>query len=150
MSAPAQQIEQRETVTFVWTYGRFVIGSFDVPIGFNAKTENYREGIVTRLCYSDGSCFLFQRGWKYRIPLFQNREHVVDSSRETTDRTIRRGHYKQKSDVWGEDDYKPRTYHPPLNGIIEAIMPNLGYEHVPARRQAEFAKALESFKPSQK
>lgn len=80
----------------------------------------------------------------YRVPLFQDPEHVLDSSRESTDRTIRRGHYKGTSDVWGEDDYKPRAYHPPLNGIIEALMPNLGYEHVPAERQAEFEEALRS------
>lgn len=81
----------------------------------------------------------------YRIPLYQDAEQTVDSPRELTDRTVRRGHYKGKSDVWGEDDYKPR--HPPLNGTVEALMPNLGYAHVPVKRQGEFVLALEPFQP---
>lgn len=145
----AQQAQRKETVAFVWRDGKSVIGTFELPRGFMEETKDYRDGLDTRLCYSDGACFVFQRGFPHRIPRFKDPEHIVDFSQELSDRIIRRGHYKGKSDVLGEVDYKPRRYHPPLNGIIEEVMPNLGYEHVPGKRQSEFVTALESFKLSQ-
>lgn len=42
------QAQSKQTVTFVWTYGRFTFGTLEVPSGFTETTENYREGIVTR------------------------------------------------------------------------------------------------------
>jgi hypothetical protein len=135
------------TEKFVWRYGSHELGTLEVPNGFIANTENYTEGIVTRLRYPDGSCFVLQRGFMYRIPLFQDPENILDFSKKKIDRTIRRGHYKNKTEVWGEVDYtSPKLGHPEAS-IFEMISPNIGYEHVPRGRSKEFVKALESFSP---
>jgi len=133
--------------TFVWRYGTNEFGSLAVPSDFTADTENYREGIVTRLHYRDGSCIVLQSGFLYRIPMFQDPEHILDSSKKLIAKTVRRGHYDHKTEVWGEDDYAPRK--PTHQGsLLETISPNLGFEHVPRGRGREFARALESFVPT--
>jgi hypothetical protein len=122
-----------QTERFVWRYGAHEFGTLDVPSGFTADTENYTEGIVTRLHYADGSCIVLQRGFMYRIPMFQDPEHILDSSRRINKKAVRRGHYANKPEVWGEDDF----------GLL-----NLGFAHVPRIRRREFASAIESFLPS--
>jgi len=82
-----------QTEKFVWRYGGRDLGTLDVPPGFTADTENYKEGIVTRLCHPDGSCFVLQRGFMYRIPMFQDPEQILDSSEKMSGKTVRRGHY---------------------------------------------------------
>src|SRR5580698_3978505 len=101
-SRPTKSVQ---TERFVWQYGTHELGTLDVPSGFTADTENYREGIVTRLRYPDGSCLVLQRGFMYRIPMFQDPEHISDFSKKLIDKTVRRGHYDHKPEVWGEDDY---------------------------------------------
>jgi hypothetical protein len=140
---------QRETESFVWKYGNITFGTLQVPSGFTDETQNYTEGIVIRLHYPDGSCFLFQRGGMYRVPMFQDPEHIVDFSRKVSERTIRRGHYKGRSEVWGEVNYNLQIKsNYPLTSLFELFGPNIGYEHVPGKRAQEFARALESFRPS--
>jgi len=104
-----------QTEKFVWRYGGHELGTLAVPRGFTAETENYREGIVTRLRYPDGSCFVLQRGFMYRIPLFQDPEHILDSSEKISGKTVRRGHYSDKPEVWGE----VWTMHPGNRSIPE-------------------------------
>jgi hypothetical protein len=130
---------------FVWRYGAHELGSFYVPTGFTAETENYREGIVTRLRYADGSCLVFQRGFMYRIPMFQDPEHVLDHSEKLDAETVRSGHYANKAEVWGEVDYAQRRPTQPNASLFDTLAPNLGYEKVPRRRRKEFAKALETY-----
>ena len=140
---------QSETESFVWKYGNLIFGTLQVPSGFTDETENYREGIVTRLRYPDGSIFILQRGGMYRVPMFQDPDHLVDFSRKISNQTIRKGHYKGQSDVWGEVNYNPQinsNHHP--TSLLEIFGPNIGYEHVPRKRAKEFARALESFRPS--
>jgi hypothetical protein len=136
-----------QTEKFVWRYGGHELGTLDVPRGFTADTENYREGIVTRLRYRDGSCFVLQRGFMYRIPLFQDPEHILDSSEKMSSKTVRRGHYSDKSEVWGEVDYAPRKSVHPGASLFEIVSPNLGYEHVPVGLGKDFARAIDSFVP---
>jgi len=141
LSGPTKPVQ---TEKFVWRYGARELGTLDVPSGFTADTENYREGIVTRLRYADGSCVLLQRGFMYRIPMFQDPEDILDSSKKLNDKTARRGHYSHEPEVWGEDDYAPsRPTHE--GSLLETISPNLGFEHVPRGRGKEFARAIESF-----
>ena len=102
LPSEAQQTQEAGTTTFVWLN----VGTLKVPRGFKEETRNYTEGTVTRLCYSDGSCFVLQRGGMYRVPMFQDPEHIVDFSKDSPERTIRRGHYKGKSEMWGEINYK--------------------------------------------
>src|SRR5271166_3730008 len=130
------------TEKFVWRYGTHEFGTIEVPTGFTPETENYREGIVTRLRYHDGSCFVLQRGFMYRIPMFQNPEHILDASRKLSIKTVRRGHYAGKAEVWGEVDYAPRKPADAGASMFERVSPNIGYEHVPNGRGKEFAKAL--------
>jgi hypothetical protein len=141
---------QRETESFVWRYGDFTFGTLQVPSGFTTETQNYKEGIVTRLYYPDGSCLLLQRGGMYRVPMFQDPEHIVDFSRKFSERTIRRGHYKGTSEVWGEVNYKPQIKsNRPRTSLLEVFGPNIGYEHVPRKRAQELWRALESYRPSE-
>lgn len=134
-----------QTELFVWRYNGSILGFLDVPRGFTSDTDNYREGIVTTLHYPDGSSIILQRGFMYRIPLFQDEKDVLDSSAVKSGTTVRRGHYKGKRECWGEIDYKPpvKTVEKAFLGIIG---PNLGYAHVPRKRADEFFRALESFR----
>jgi hypothetical protein len=134
-----------QTEKFVWRYGARELGTFYVPTGFTAETENYREGIVTHLRYPDGSCLVVQRGFMYRIPMFQDPEHVLDSSEKLDAKMVRSGHYADKAEVWGEVDYAPRRPTRPNASIFDTLSPNLGYEHVPRRRGEEFARALATY-----
>jgi hypothetical protein len=149
MSSVAAQITEQELQTqketFTWRYGASVLGEIDVPAGFTADTWNYTEGIVTTLKYADGSSILLQKGFMYRIPMFQDAEDILDSTKEQATKTIRRGHYKGKTDRWGEVDYKSpvKTVQP---GFFGAVAPNLGYAHVPRKKAKEFADALLSFR----
>jgi hypothetical protein len=145
---PLQKAEHSlppKTETFTWRYGSSVLGEIDVPAGFSADTWNYREGIVTTLKYADGSSIVLQKGFMYRIPMFQDAEDVLDSTEQQTARTMRRGHYKGKTNRWGEVDYKSpvKTSQP---GFLGAVGPNLGYANVPRKKAKEFADALESFR----
>ena len=88
---------QRAIETFVWRYGNLNFGTLEVPRGYLAETQNYTEGVVTRLCYPDQSCFVLQRGFMYRIPMFQDLDDIMDFSKKSKEKTIRRGHYKGKS-----------------------------------------------------
>lgn len=139
--------QSQQTEKFVWSYGGRKLGTLDVPRGFTADTENYTEGIVTRLHYTDGSIILLQRGFMYRVPLFQDPEHILDSSKKTSDKTVRRGHHSGKTEVWGEVDYALRKSVHPGASLLEVVSPNLGYAHVPIGRGRDFARALESFVP---
>jgi hypothetical protein len=138
-------IQPKQTEKFVWRYGVHSLGALEVPTGFTAETENYREGIVTRLRYKDGSCLVLQRGFMYRIPMFQDREHIQDSSQKMSTKTVRRGHYAGRAEVWAEVDYAARKPVHPGASVLELVSPNIGYEHVPHGRRTDFAKALESF-----
>jgi hypothetical protein len=129
---------------FVWRYGGHELGTLDVAPGFTADSENYREGIVTRLRYPDGSCFVLQSGFMYRIPLFQGPKHILDSSEKMSGRTVRRGHYPDRSEVWGEVGYEPRKSVRPAGSRFEIVSRNLGCEHVPVGRGKDFARTLDS------
>jgi hypothetical protein len=100
-----------------------------------------------RLRYPDGSRFVLQRGFMYRIPLFQDPEHILDSSEKMSGETVGRGHYSDKPEVWGEVDYTNRKSDHPGASLFEIDSPNLGYEHVPVGRGQDFARALDSFVP---
>src|SRR5215472_12047748 len=99
-AAPAEE--------FVWTFSGQLVGRLNVPTGFVVETYDYREGIVTTLRYSDGAYVVLQAGGMYRIPLFQDKENKLISSRELSMRTIRVGQFTSTELWWREDDYKPK------------------------------------------
>ncbi len=150
---PPQQAESKlepKTTTFSWRWGTTALGEIDVPAGFTPDTWNYREGILTTLKYRDGSSIVLQKGFMYRIPMFQDPEYVLDSSETDATKTVRKGHYNGKTKVWGEVDYQSPLKTPHSDkSILGAVGPNLGYEHVPRRLAKEFAGALQSFRPPQ-
>jgi hypothetical protein len=149
-STPPQATEVKlvpRTTTFTWSWGTSVLGELEVPSGFTADTWNYKEGILTTLKYRDGSSIVLQKGFMYRIPMFQDSEYILDTSEKESDKTVRRGHYKGKAEVWGEVDYRSPMKAPDPS-ILGAVGPNLGYEHVPRKLEREFASALLSFRPT--
>jgi hypothetical protein len=137
-----------QTTTFTWRWGPSVLGELDVPSGFTADTWNYREGILTTLKYRDGSSIVLQKGFMYRIPMFQDPEYILDSSEKDSTKIVRKGHHKGKTEVWSEVDYLS-PMKTPDRSILGAVGPNLGYEHVPRKLGKEFAGALLSFRPPQ-
>jgi hypothetical protein len=130
---------------FVWTYGGRLIGHLAVPKGFHAETYNYREGIVTTLRYDDGSFIMLQSGGMYRIPLFQDKEHILISSKDQDAKTIRIGRFADTNLCWREDDYKRGKPGGGAIGIVGLFPPNVGYGKVPPSRRGEFDQSLDSF-----
>lgn len=125
---------------FVWKYGRQFIGRLSVPAGFAVETYNYREGIVP-----DGAFIILQAGGLYRIPLFQEADHILLSSKELDAKTIRNGRFANAEIYWREDNYKPRRISGTPVSIVTLFPPNLGYAKVPPARRAQFDLALDSF-----
>lgn len=115
-----------KTETFVWRYDTLTLGSLEVPTGYTAETENYLEGIVTRLSYPDGSSLVLQKGGLYRIPMFQDPEHVLDSSKPEEARTVRRGHYRGRSRCWGEIDFAPSKTDVAGKSVLSIFPPKPG------------------------
>ena len=131
--------------SFVWIYGNSDLGTLRVPTGFRAETENYREGIVTRLRYPDGSYLMFQKGGMYRVPMFQDPQDILDFSKVEDATTIRRGHYRGGR-CWGEVNYSPVNAGASGKSFLSLFPPNLGYANVPCKRADEFFEALRSFR----
>jgi hypothetical protein len=132
---------------FVWRYGGYVIGRLSVPAGFTAETYNYREGIVTTLCYTDGASIILQVGGMYRLPLFQGPDYKLVSSTELPGKRIRVGYIAGATLLWREDNFKPEKRSGNTVGIESVFPPNVGYARVPQARRAEFDYALDSFVP---
>ena len=116
-----------------------------VPRGFAADTYNYREGIVITLRYPDGAKILLQVGGMYRIPMLQDAENALISTKELDKKTIRLGRYSNSELYWREDNYKPVKTNGKSVGIEVAFPPNLAYAKVSSARRVEFDQALDSF-----
>jgi hypothetical protein len=132
---------------FVWAHGTRLIGRLNVPRGFTAETYDYREGIVTTLRYGDGSFIILQAGGMYRLPLFQDKEHRLTSSKELNAKTIRIGQFVETSLWWREDDYKRGKLNGDAAGWFALFPPNIGYSKVSSTHRAEFDRSLDSFVP---
>jgi len=130
---------------FIWTHGGQTIGRLKAPQGYSSETYNYREGIVTKLRYADGSYIILQCGLMYRVPLFQDQENRLISSIDLAKKTIRIGKYVTSRLRWREDDYKPRKPVGEGVSLLTPIAPNIGYANVRPEKRDEFDKALDSF-----
>jgi hypothetical protein len=115
---------------FVWAHGNRLIGRLNVPKGFTAYTYDYREGIVTTLHYGDGSFIILQAGGMYRLPLFQDKEHSLLSSKELKAKTVRIGRFVDTSLWWREDDYKRGKLNGDAVSWFALFPPNIGYGNV--------------------
>jgi hypothetical protein len=130
---------------FAWAYGGHLIGRLTVPKGFRVETYDYREGIVTTLRYGDASFIVLQAGGMYRIPLFQDKEHILISSKEEDVKTVRIGRFVDTNLWWREDDYKRGKLSARTVGVLGLFPPNIGYGKVSPTRRAEFDQSLDSF-----
>ena len=132
---------------FVWAHGDRLIGRLNVPKGFMTETYDYREGIVTTLRYADGSFIVLQAGGMYRVPLFQDKEHRLVSSKELSAKTVRIGRFVDTSLCWREDNYKRGKLNADAVGWFALFPPNIGYGKVSPTQRAEFDRSLDSFVP---
>jgi TonB family protein len=129
---------------FVWRNRDHIIGRLTVPTGFVIETDDYREGTVTTLRYSDGATIVLQSGGMYRVPMFQDSDHKLTSSKELAAKTIRVGQIGSER-CWREDNFKPRKVTGKSVSLAVLFPPNVGYTRVPRVRRGEFDRALDSF-----
>jgi len=146
----AQGPTEKNLVPFSWEYGATVHGTMQVPPGYKAETENYKEGFITYLRYPDSSCIVLQHGGMYRVPMLQDPEYLIKKTEDRADRVVRAGSIKGSIKVWREDNLKKRpidrssgnqTLHP----FFYLFPPNIAYDKVPKDRRDLFDKALNSF-----
>jgi len=142
----AQSQARKDLVPYSWEYQGVVHGTIQVPPGFKAETNNYREGIITHLRYPDSSYIVLQHGGMYRVPMFQDSEYVIKRTEELSDRTIRTGAIKGSEKLWREDNLKKM---PSSGGDLHPLFyffpPNIAYDKVPQNRVEFFNDALDSF-----
>ncbi len=129
---------------FVWQNRDHIIGRLTVPTGFAIETDDYREGTVTTLRYADGATIVLQSGGMYRVPMFQDSDHKLTSSKELATKTIRVGQIGSER-CWREDNFKPRKVTGKSVSLAVLFPPNVGYTRVPRVRRGEFDRALDSF-----
>ena len=130
---------------FVWRIGPRIIGRLKVPAGFRLELYSYREGILTTLRYPSGAHIVLRCGGMYRIPMFQNGEHVLNSSTESDRKTVRRGQFAVSGLLWREDNYEAAHRDGSSAGVPQVFPPNLAYANVPPGQRAELDSALDSF-----
>jgi len=137
-------------VPYTWEYGATVHGIIQVPPGYKAETENYREGIITYLRYPDSSYIVLQQGGMYRVPMFQDPEYLISKTEDRADRVIRTGSIKGSDKLWREDNWKrqpiderpgEQSPHP----LFLLFPPNIAYVKVTKDKRDLFNKALNSF-----
>jgi hypothetical protein len=138
----------KSMVSYTWEYKGEIHGTILIPPGFEAETQNYREGIITYLRYADSSCIVLQHGGMYRVPMFQEAQYVISKTEERTDRTVRTGSIQGTEYLWREDNMKripvpttPGKLHP----LFYLYPPNIAYDKVPKNRASLFNEALNSF-----
>jgi|GEM_PF-5636925 len=136
-----------ELVSYSWKYKDFALfGTIQVPKDFTESTHNYREGIITRLTYSDGSLIILHRGGMMKIPFFDGTDYIVSEKCEKWSnvergnkiihQVFRRGVAKDKDLFWREEN----TY---FSGFPVSL--NIAYEKVPKEQVELFNQALDSY-----
>jgi hypothetical protein len=117
-----------------------------VPPGYSAETNNYREGIVTRLKYPDSSCIVLQHGGMYTVPMLYQIQYVVASKENRDDRTVRIGSIDKTDRFWREDNLKPRIAQGDQTvSFFDVFPPNIAYEQVSRGKVDLFNQSLDSF-----
>lgn len=130
---------------FIWMPAGKVIGRLRVPAGFKVEVYDYREGTVTTLHYADGADIVLQVGGMYRIPMFQDQVHELITSRESPEKVVRTGRFRDTQLRWREDNYRPRKLVGRDLSLMQVFPPNVGYRGVSPSRRAEFDDAMDSF-----
>ncbi|MDT5123988.1 MAG: hypothetical protein QOC96_3470 [Acidobacteriota bacterium] len=139
-SAICQKAEKEELVSFIWQYNGRVLGRIKIPAGYKEEgTENYVEGIVTRIHYRDDSTIILQSGGMYSSPMLQAPEYLLDKTEVISDRKIRRGKIKNEGLFWREDKLKMGERFFPY------FPPNIAFDKVPKDHVELFEKSLDSF-----
>src|SRR5579883_733976 len=93
-TAFGQQSQGDELTSFTWVYNGAIYGTMKAPLGYTAETVNYKEGIVTRLRYKDGSEIVLQRGGLFQVPMLNGDGFEVTKTVESEIKKIRRGNSK--------------------------------------------------------
>jgi hypothetical protein len=121
------------------------IGRLAVPAGFKVENYDYREGIVTRLVYQDGSRITLQSGGMYGMPLFKGAEYILICTEELPAKTVRVGRAANGTTCWREDNYRPKTANGKRISLLALFPPNVGYSRVPPVHRSDFDGALDLF-----
>ncbi len=141
---------QKDLVPYSWEYKATVHGTIQVPPGYKAETENYKEGIITYLRYPDSSYIVLQHGGMYRVPMLQDPEYLINNTEDRADRVIRTGSIKGSEKLWREDNLKKQPIdrlsgNQSLHPFFYLFPPNIAYDKVPKDKRDLFNKALNSF-----